>query len=51
MAGVFSFIVCCGLADHAGYSVRRKEATGYIYFLFEHKSYLDRLIHLQLLSI
>lgn len=32
------------------YKVRIKEATGYIYFLFEHKSYLDRQIHLQLLE-
>ncbi len=32
------------------YKVRIREATGYIYFLFEHKSYPDSLIHLQLLE-
>ncbi len=30
------------------YKVRIGDATGYVYFLFEHKSYPDRLIHLQL---
>ncbi len=32
------------------YKVRIEDATGYVYFLFEHKSYSDRLIHLQLLE-
>nr|WP_319393634.1 Rpn family recombination-promoting nuclease/putative transposase [uncultured Desulfobacter sp.] len=30
------------------YKVRIGDATGYVYFLFEHKSYPDRLIHLQI---
>ncbi len=32
------------------YKVKFGEEFGYIYFLFEHKSYPDRLIHLQLLE-
>ena len=32
------------------YKVRIGDDVGYIYFLFEHKSYPDRLIHLQLLE-
>ena len=32
------------------YKVKIGNAPGYIYFLFEHKSYPDRLIHLQLLE-
>ncbi len=32
------------------YKVNFKGSLGYIYFLFEHKSYPDRLVHLQLLE-
>jgi predicted transposase/invertase (TIGR01784 family) len=32
------------------YKVKFREEFGYIYFLFKHKSYPDRLIHLQLLE-
>jgi len=32
------------------YKVNIGDESGYIYFLFEHKSYLDKLIHLQLLE-
>ena len=32
------------------YKVQIGEAAGFVYFLFEHKSYSDRLIHLQLLE-
>lgn len=32
------------------YKVNLGNASGYIYFLFEHKSYPDRLVHLQLLE-